>query len=166
MDRIFPLYSYDGELVAWVNTKRFRRLDEAGRIARVVKNRTGEVKRATLLRMPGEPRPSFLEDYRGTSYSFRQRLAEGNRAIACARVRRQAAGRRVLPRAGRGAADLPGGPAGLLGAGEDRGVIGPECLNDNVETWDYDYGTCSQTGYGRCWRAVQMPRLRRDGRCR
>ena len=84
MDRIFPLYSYDGELVAWINTKRFRRLDEAGRVARVVRNRTGEVKRATLLRMPGEPKPSFLEDYRGTSYSFRQRLAEGHR---CHRLR-------------------------------------------------------------------------------
>jgi transposase len=23
----------------------------------------------------------------------------------------------------------------------------PECLRDNVETWDYDFGTCSQTGY-------------------
>jgi hypothetical protein len=34
--------------------------------------------------MPGEPRPSFLEDYRGTSYSFRQLLAEGHR---CHRLR-------------------------------------------------------------------------------
>jgi len=23
----------------------------------------------------------------------------------------------------------------------------PECLSDNVETWEYDYGVCPQTGY-------------------
>jgi hypothetical protein len=84
MDRIFPLYSYDGELQQWINQKRFRRLEAAGRIARVIRNRTGEVKRATLLRLPSEPKPSMLSDYRGTSYSFRQRLAEGHR---CHRLR-------------------------------------------------------------------------------
>ncbi len=23
----------------------------------------------------------------------------------------------------------------------------PDCLSDNVETWEYDYGVCPQTGY-------------------
>jgi hypothetical protein len=34
--------------------------------------------------MPGEPRPSAIEDYTGTNYCFRQRLQSGQR---CFRLR-------------------------------------------------------------------------------
>lgn len=60
MQRDIAVYSADGELLQWVDEKRFRRLAEYGRVARVVKTRAGRVKRATLHAMPGEARPSLL----------------------------------------------------------------------------------------------------------
>ena len=38
----------------------------------------GRVRRVTLFRMAGEWKPSFLSDYDGTRYSFRQHLADGH----------------------------------------------------------------------------------------
>ena len=84
MQRDIAVYSADGELLQWVDEKRFQRLAEYGRIARVVKTRAGRVKRATLHAMPGEARPSLLSDYKGTKYCFRQHLEDGHR---CYRLR-------------------------------------------------------------------------------
>ncbi len=84
MERDIAVYSADGELLQWVDEKRLRRLNECGRVARVVKNRAGRIKRATLHAMPGEPRPSTLSDYIGTKYCLRQRLDDGHR---CFRLR-------------------------------------------------------------------------------
>ncbi len=78
------LYSYDGALLGWIDKKRLTRLSSTGRVARVVRNRTGHIKRATLHRMPGEPRPSFITDYKGTKYCFTQPLDDGHR---CYRLR-------------------------------------------------------------------------------
>lgn len=84
MERTIAVYSSDGELLQWVDEGRLRRLVDYGRVARVVKNRAGRIKRATLQRMAGEPRPSRLADYQGTKYCFRQHLDDGHR---CYRLR-------------------------------------------------------------------------------
>ncbi len=78
------VYNCDGELLQWMDEKRVRRLMECGRVARVVKNRVGRIKRATLHLMAGEPKPSTLRDYVGTNYSFREYLKDGHR---CYRLR-------------------------------------------------------------------------------
>jgi hypothetical protein len=84
MDRDIAVYNSDGALVQWMDEKRVCRLIEFGRVARVVKNRAGRIKRATLHMTPGEPKPSTLRDYVGTKYAFRQRLNDGHR---CYRLR-------------------------------------------------------------------------------
>ena len=84
MERDIAVYNCDGELVQWMDEKRLRRLMECGRVARVVKNRAGRIKRATLHLMPGESKPSTLRDYVGTKYSFVQHLKDGHR---CHRLR-------------------------------------------------------------------------------
>ncbi len=84
MQSKIAVYSYDGELVQWMDEKRLQRLVDCGRVSRIVRNRLGRIKRATLHRMAGEPRPSSLQDYLGTKYSFRQALSEGHR---CYRLR-------------------------------------------------------------------------------
>ena len=48
MERNIAVYSSDGDLLQWVDEKRFRRLAEYGRVARVTKTRTGRIKRVTL----------------------------------------------------------------------------------------------------------------------
>jgi hypothetical protein len=84
MERDIAVYNHDGELVQWMDEKRLRRLIACGRVTRVVKNRSGRIKRASLHRMPGEPKPSMLRDYVGTKYSFRQHLKDGSH---CYRLR-------------------------------------------------------------------------------
>jgi len=84
MEPNIAVYSCDGELLQWMDEKRLRRLIQCGRVARVVKNRAGWIKRATLHRMPGEAKPSNIRDYLGTTYSFQQRLGDGHR---CYRLR-------------------------------------------------------------------------------
>jgi len=84
MEREIPLYSYDGQLLQWVDAKRLDRLIGLDRVSRVVKHRKGRVARAILRHTPGEPKPSFLSDYLGTKYCLRQRLQDGHR---CFRLR-------------------------------------------------------------------------------
>jgi hypothetical protein len=84
MERDIAVYSCDGELIQWMDEKRVQRLMQCGRVARVVKNRAGRIKRATLYLMPGEPKPSTLRDYMGTNYSFPEYLKDGHR---CYRLR-------------------------------------------------------------------------------
>ncbi len=84
MDRGIPLYTHDGALIEWIDAKRLTRLAGLGRVARVVRSRNGKVRRAVLHRMPGEARPTFLVDYTGTRYCFRQHLDDGRR---CYRLR-------------------------------------------------------------------------------
>lgn len=78
------LYTFDGEWLQMIDATRLNRLVDMGRIARVVRRRKGQPVRASLLRMPGDMKPSSLRDYMGTKYSFQQHLAEGNR---CFRLR-------------------------------------------------------------------------------
>jgi len=95
MEREIPLYSYDGQLIQWIDEKRLGRLAGLGRILRVVKHRKGRIARATLRHMPGDPKPSLLSDYRGTNYCLRQRLDDGHR---CFRLRPLAPARQSPPK--------------------------------------------------------------------
>ena len=52
MERNIAVYNCDGELLQWIDQKRFLRLVDVWRVARVVKTRTGRVRPITLLRMP------------------------------------------------------------------------------------------------------------------
>ena len=57
-----------------------------GLVARVVRSRKGDVKRAILFVGPGEPSP-ILAGYLGTRYSFREHLHSGYRVWALKRIR-------------------------------------------------------------------------------
>jgi hypothetical protein len=78
MERNIALYSYDGELLQWIDLGRFHRLAGLDRFARVVRTRKGQIRRVTLRPMPGEWKPSLLSDYDGTKYSFRHHLDDGH----------------------------------------------------------------------------------------
>jgi hypothetical protein len=78
MERNIAVYSCDGALVQWIDQKRLDRLIATGRVARVIRKRNGKTTRVTLHLRPGESRPSFLSDYVGTKYSFRQHLDDGH----------------------------------------------------------------------------------------
>jgi hypothetical protein len=83
-DQDIALYTCDGEWLQMIDATRLSRLVGLGRIASVVRRRKGQPVRASLLRMPGDTKPSSLRDYTGTKYSFQQHLNEGNR---CFRLR-------------------------------------------------------------------------------
>ena len=85
MERNIAVYSSDGDLLQWVDEKRFRRLAEYGRVARVTKTPTGRIKRVTLHHVAGEAKASLLSDYNGTNYCFRQHLDDGTVASVFAR---------------------------------------------------------------------------------
>jgi len=78
MERNIAVYNCDGALVQWIDEKRLARLVASGNVARVHKRRSGRISRVNLHQRPGESRPSFLSDYVGTKYSFRQHLADGH----------------------------------------------------------------------------------------
>jgi len=78
MERNIAVYSCDGALVQWIDEKRLARLVASGNVARVHKRRSGRISRVNLCQRPGESRPSFLTDYSGTKYSFRQHLKDGH----------------------------------------------------------------------------------------
>jgi hypothetical protein len=145
MQRDIAVYSADGELLQWVDQRRFQRLAEYGRIARVVKTRAGRVKRATLHPIAGEPRPSLLSDYNGTKYCFRQQLEDGHQ---CFRLR--------------ALGDNRNDGEHYLGPEEVRPIfmrvlldclapavrtMCPECGSNDVTIRPYDFGICRQTGY-------------------
>jgi hypothetical protein len=79
MERNIAVYSCDGALVQWIDAKRAARLIASDSVARVARRRHPErIVRVTLRQRPGESRPSFLTDYCGTKYSFRQHLKDGH----------------------------------------------------------------------------------------
>ncbi len=83
-DQDIHLYDCNGGFVEVINAARLARLEEMGRVRNTVRLRTGRPVRAFLLRMPGEPKQTLLSDYRGTKYSWQQRLDDGHR---CFRLR-------------------------------------------------------------------------------
>lgn len=71
------MYRYDGSYLEHVTIKRAERLEAMGR-ARVVRHKKGHVNRVILYRLPDEPKPITLREYRGQAYSFEQPLDDGH----------------------------------------------------------------------------------------
>jgi hypothetical protein len=77
MNVSIPVYHADGSLYAWASEQRFARLQSAGLVARVVRQRKGRINRAILFIRPGEPKPMPASSLMGTTYSFKESLEHG-----------------------------------------------------------------------------------------
>ena len=75
MNVSIPIYRADGRLYASVSAQRLALLESAGLVARVVRSRKGQVKRAVLFLQPGEPKPA--RSVAVTRYSFKESLVHG-----------------------------------------------------------------------------------------
>jgi hypothetical protein len=82
-----PVYRADGSLYCTASEDRLARLQSVGLVARVVRSRKGDVKRAILFVGPGEPSPILAGDLGGTRYSFREHLLDGHYVWAHKRLR-------------------------------------------------------------------------------
>ena len=74
---LIPVYHADGSLYALVREQRFERLQSAGLLARIVRSRRGQVKRAILFIQPSEPKPMAAGSVLATRYSYKERLKHG-----------------------------------------------------------------------------------------
>jgi hypothetical protein len=74
VNELIPVYNADGSLYAWVPEERLVRLQSAGLLARVVRSRKGQIKRAILFLGPGAPKPISASSVAGTKYSFKEHL--------------------------------------------------------------------------------------------
>jgi hypothetical protein len=77
MNASIPVYNADGSLYAWASEQRFARLQSAGMVARVVRQRKGRISRAILFMRLGDPKPLSASSIMGTRYSFRELLKHG-----------------------------------------------------------------------------------------
>ena len=77
MNALIPVYNADGSLHAWASEPQLARLQSAGLVARVVRSRTGQARRAILVLQPGEPKPLSAGSVAGTRYSFKEALEHG-----------------------------------------------------------------------------------------
>jgi hypothetical protein len=77
MNLLIPVYNADGSLFAWASQQRFARLQSAGLVARVVRQRKGRIARAILFLRQGEPKPMSASSVMGTKYSFKELLRHG-----------------------------------------------------------------------------------------
>ena len=77
MNVSIPVYHADGSLYPWASEERFARLQSAGLVARVVRQRKGHITRAMLFTRPGEPKPLSASSVMGTTYSFKESLEHG-----------------------------------------------------------------------------------------
>ena len=77
MNVSIPVYRADGSLYACASEQRFAKLQSAGLVARVVRQRKGHITRAILFTRPGEPKPLSASSVIGTTYSFKESLEHG-----------------------------------------------------------------------------------------
>jgi hypothetical protein len=77
MNASIPVYNADGSLYAWASEQRFARLQSAGMVARVVRQRKGCISRAILFMRLGDPKPLSASSLIGTRYSFKEPLEHG-----------------------------------------------------------------------------------------
>jgi hypothetical protein len=77
MNASIPVYNADGSLYAWASEQRFARLQSAGMVARVVRQRKGRISRAILFMRLGDPKPLSASSVMGTRYSFNEPLEHG-----------------------------------------------------------------------------------------
>ena len=75
MNALIPIYRPDGSLHAWASESQLARLQSSGLVARLVRSRKGQVKRAILFLQPGEPKPA--RSVAVTRYSFKESLDHG-----------------------------------------------------------------------------------------
>ncbi|MGD0868864.1 MAG: hypothetical protein ABSB88_04890 [Bryobacteraceae bacterium] len=75
MNTPIPVYNADGSLHAWASEPQLAWLQSSGLVARVVRSRKGQVKRAILFLQPGEPKPA--RSVAVARYSFQELLANG-----------------------------------------------------------------------------------------
>lgn len=74
---LIPVYNADNSLYVWASEQRLARLQSAGLVARVVRQRKGRITRAILFLRPGEPKPLSARSVMGTTYSFKESLEHG-----------------------------------------------------------------------------------------
>ena len=96
MNASIPVYNADGSLYAWASEQRFTRLQSAGLVARVVRQRTGRIRRAILFLRPGDPKPMSTSSAAGTKYSFKE-LLEGGPAWELKHLGRNRDGKTYAP---------------------------------------------------------------------
>ena len=77
MNALIPVYHADGSLYTWASEQRLARLQSAGLVARVVRQRKGCISRAILFIRPGEAKPMSAGSMAGTKYSYEERLEHG-----------------------------------------------------------------------------------------
>ena len=77
MNALIPVYNADGSLYACATEQRLARLQSAGMVARVVRQRKGRINRAILVLRPDEPKPPSASSVMGTRYSFKESLEHG-----------------------------------------------------------------------------------------
>ena len=111
MQRDIAVYTCDGELIQLMDEKRVQRLIQCGRVARIVKNRAGRIKRATFIGCPASQ--AFHRCATTSARSIRSfspwqmgTVVTGSAAWATILAR-------TRPGSGRSAADLPAGGHGL-----------------------------------------------------
>jgi hypothetical protein len=74
---LIPVYHAGGSLYAHVNEQRLERLQSVGLVARLVRSRKGQIKRAILFIRPGESKPLAVSSVMGTRYSVKESLEHG-----------------------------------------------------------------------------------------
>ncbi len=77
MNPSIPVYNADGSVFACASEQRLARLQSAGLVNRVVRNRKGQIMRAILFTRPGEAKPMSARSMAGTKYSYEERLEHG-----------------------------------------------------------------------------------------
>ena len=77
MPESIPIYRADGELCGAIGPAALQRMQAAGLIARVIKSRKGEIKRAIMVPRRHGDKPLPLTAYMGTRYSFLDRMPVG-----------------------------------------------------------------------------------------
>ena len=80
-----PVYRSDGTIYAAISESRLGEWEAEGRIARLVRDRHGNLKRAILFASPHDPTPPHPGTYQGTRYSYLEKLEN---APPCWRLKR------------------------------------------------------------------------------
>ena len=76
-----PLYSYNSAFLGEAPERIVLRLERDG-LAKLIRNRTGQIARAVMFKRPGDPAATTLRDYMGRGYSCKHYLDDGHRPWA------------------------------------------------------------------------------------
>jgi hypothetical protein len=81
-----PLYRADCGLCTHISEQQLRQLELASVVARVVRSRKGQIKRAILFAQASESTPRSAAALMATRYSFNEHLRDGSRCWKLRRV--------------------------------------------------------------------------------